>query len=65
LCDRAVDFFQFSKQPLRFRELGDNGIVCLEKSVRDPAGKLDQPFAVAGEFITVLNFFFFARDEIR
>jgi hypothetical protein len=64
-CDRAVDLFQFSKQPLRFRELGENGIVCLGKSVRDPAGKLNQPFAVAGKFVALLDFFFFARNEIR
>jgi len=65
LCDRAVDLFQFSKQPLRFRELGENGIVSLGKSVRDPAGQFNQPFAVAGEFVAFLDFFFFARDEIR
>src|SRR5207245_3818395 len=63
--DLAVDLFQFSKQPLRFRELVENGIVCLGKSVRDPAGKLNQPFAVAGELVAFLDFFFFARDEIR
>src|SRR5207245_10457912 len=54
--DLAVDLFQFSKQPLRFRELGENGIVCLGKSVRDPAGKLNQPFAVAGELVAFLDF---------
>jgi hypothetical protein len=34
-------FPQFSKQPLSFRELRENGIVCLGKSVRDSAGQLD------------------------
>ena len=65
LRDRAIDLFQFAQQPLGFRELRKNGIIRFGKFIGDRAGQLDQPFAVAGEFVAILDFFFFARDKVR
>ena len=48
-----------------FCKLRENGIVCFREFVGDCAGQFDQPFTVARELVAPLDFFFFARQQIR
>ena len=65
LCDGIVDLFQVTQQTLCFCKLRENGIICFREFVGDCAGQLDQPFAVTRQFVAFLNFFFFARNQVR
>ena len=49
---------------MRLRELRQDRFVRFRKFVGCRAGKFDQTFAAAGQFVTFLNVFFFAGDKI-